>query len=919
MRQSPGNVPETNPQAAMATNPQSACVCLLALQTILLNLDCSSPQFSSSSARPTGIKEEHDLDQLDPTPPPPPSSRLKHVQPPHAHSLQRHDSNSSSVSGSGATASAPAPPPSLSRPPPPSLKRRRVTISGVAQPLITNLRSSDASLHTPTQVAGGFASSIGPSTPISPVVMGFTIQPDDPQAFEQVRSMLTVKQKQKALIEQRRGSIAGLADGRRGSAAGLIEGRRGSIPNLPAVVPVPQVSIVNPTPTSATAPTLASSPAIPKRNGPSPNGSSRLGQPSPPAMSAPSNTNASPGSRSAVIACNSGGSASNPRALSPSGHMLPSQSQGRLSSVRSPPASQNVPSTSHSAAHTQGHPQSQVQATSMSAPSLSQSSSQGQSQNQPPTPSQSSAQLATQGLTALANALPPPPNSFARRRAGQLGVRGKPADIVISPRDSDAANPNQGSSKGSVPNPPPFNYKTLQPAIQSAPPRPGQQPGRFPMALPSLPPAIGQRGTAVRRAIPGQVPPTPTGLSLQRQQGTKETSSVRLSQPARSPGLVAGTATVPISSTVNAHLPPRTPATLNQPANNSADKVAFLQPFEQFYDALSDARVLKGWFGEQLARVGRVAREVEEQKAEVKALKSDLEKQQKERESRAGAPIGVNGTSESQMERLIAEAIGKEMRAWRDEVTQLRGRIAELEEELSIRGRDTRPRDIRDSPRDMPEMNRVKFSTSKSGGVNGNSYPMAPGVESYTFPPVQPPVSMSLPPPPSASVESVRSPTPPRQNRNMVHGRLQQQARRSPTRSEASASPAPFESGPGRRLSTSAMRYDPPTQQRRQQELLAAGSPPRRSESGKSSPEHRKDGERSEPVSRDDNATSGEKSALDTDKPNLKRHNSHTGVVKTGHPDRPSHSPQLSTDRARISPKGLPKQTASPAPMEEDD
>ncbi|OSX59986.1 hypothetical protein POSPLADRAFT_1075417 [Postia placenta MAD-698-R-SB12] len=40
--------------------------------------------------------------------------------------------------------------------------------------------------------------------------MGFTIMRDDPAALEQVRSMLTVKQKQKELIEQRRGSTASI-------------------------------------------------------------------------------------------------------------------------------------------------------------------------------------------------------------------------------------------------------------------------------------------------------------------------------------------------------------------------------------------------------------------------------------------------------------------------------------------------------------------------------------------------------------------------------------------------------------------------------------------------------------------------------------------------------------------------------------
>ncbi|KXN88198.1 hypothetical protein AN958_07657 [Leucoagaricus sp. SymC.cos] len=75
------------------------------------------------------------------------------------------------------------------------LKKRRVTVSGAPHPLNTDIRPLP-----PDQTN---------STPISPVVMGLTINREDPAALEQVRSMISVKQKQKALIEQRRGSLAG--------------------------------------------------------------------------------------------------------------------------------------------------------------------------------------------------------------------------------------------------------------------------------------------------------------------------------------------------------------------------------------------------------------------------------------------------------------------------------------------------------------------------------------------------------------------------------------------------------------------------------------------------------------------------------------------------------------------------------------
>jgi len=69
-------------------------------------------------------------------------------------------------------------------------KKRRVTVSGSApHPLRIDVRA-------PPQEAA--------PTPISPVVMGFTVPRD---GIDQVRSMMSVKQKQKQLIEQRRGSL----------------------------------------------------------------------------------------------------------------------------------------------------------------------------------------------------------------------------------------------------------------------------------------------------------------------------------------------------------------------------------------------------------------------------------------------------------------------------------------------------------------------------------------------------------------------------------------------------------------------------------------------------------------------------------------------------------------------------------------
>jgi len=114
------------------------------------------------------------------------------------------------------------------------------------------------------------------------------------------------------------------------------------------------------------------------------------------------------------------------QAVSPPPHVVPSQNP-RPVPHRSPPS------------QAMQAPQAQVQ-------SQMKAQTQGQTQAQA-----QQAQLATQGLSALANALPPPPTSFARRRAGQLGMRNKPADIVISPREAEAdgsGNSNNTSNPG---------------------------------------------------------------------------------------------------------------------------------------------------------------------------------------------------------------------------------------------------------------------------------------------------------------------------------------------------------------------------------------------------------------------------------------------------------------------------------------
>ena len=295
--------------------------------------------------------------------------------------------------------------------------------------------------------------------------MGFTIKRDNPSAIEQVRSMITVKQKQKALIEQRRGS-----------AAGIVSPQLNGNPVSSA--PTEERILTSTKPSVSTRPSRRS-----------PNTAAGARRPT---------TNQTGG---------------NPRPPSPN-PIIPSQQALQV-------------------------------------------------------PSQQSLQVPSQ------QSLAPPPISFARSRARQLGVRKKPADIVISPRDAQTK-------------------EQFQPAIQSAPPVPhaGQgsfYSGRFSMTLPRLP-VMG--GDNIRR-VASNVPPTPTRLSMQHNAPSSMSSQPISNIANRSPPA----ASVPISST----LVPPTPSTL-QHAGYSGDKSAFLAPFDMFYDALNDSKQLKNWLGEQLQR-----------------------------------------------------------------------------------------------------------------------------------------------------------------------------------------------------------------------------------------------------------------------------------------------------------------------------
>lgn len=478
-----------------------------------------------------------------------------------------------------------APPPSSVHP----LKRRRVTVSGPPQP---------GALNTDVRAPADQAN----STPISPVVIGFTIQRDNPNAVEQVRSMITVKQQQKALIEQRRGSVAGLV----------------SPPSL------------------ATGPAPSDSGAAASKQAPAP-------PPPPP-----------PSSRAVRKSPNAGTGAR------------------RLTNASSP-SSAHIP--------------------------LPQSLSQPQPSPHP-------------------NSLPPPPISFARRRANQIGGKKKPADIVISPREQ-------------------HTKEQLALSIQSAPPIPradGQQgsfySGRATMTLPRLPSVLGA-GENMKRVATGNVPPTPTRLSLLRNPpGSGYVSHPIPGISGRSPP----TASVAIAST----LVPPTPSSLHHPGY-TGEKSAFLAPFESFYDALNDSKQLKNWLGDQL------------QKSQ--AMMQSLTHQQE------------------QLHEVVESLVEKKVSAMRAEMGGMQRRIEQLEDALRVANGGGLGR--RSS---LDYAGPYKLTKDKQVSRNGLIPP-----ETYTFPPVPP-------------VDRERHSLMPEHGRMSSPGWNHHERERELGRDSNSDSPAPFSS-----------------------------------------------------------------------------------------------------------------------------
>ncbi|KAL6308426.1 hypothetical protein BKA93DRAFT_822597 [Sparassis latifolia] len=475
-----------------------------------LHAETSSPKSNDEGSDSDGrrsprivrIKVEADYDTF------PSSSQLKTMS-------QTHE-----------TDSAVAPSPSYSKPP--TSKRRRVTISGNLSPINTDVRTPSDNVNKS----------------ISPVVMGFTIKRDDPVALEQVRSMLTVKQQQKELIEQRRGSTASIVSTGAPPAVNVVN-------HLP-----PSDERPNPLKPIAPARTLARSPNFPPANTVDRRRSIAVISSAPPQGQGTSSSSARHPSPNTVIA--------------PGPQLQP------------PPP--HAPSGTHTFVYTTNPPAS-----------------------------------------SHTHALPPPPISFARRRAGRQlgGAKSKPADIMISPRDPQS-----------------------QPAIQSAPPVPRADqgaPGRFPpMALPRLPPPL--TGTSQRQTV-GRVPPTPTRLSISR----SAQAPGHVAQPSGS--ILSRRSPLSASVPIATSLVPPTPSALHRPGY-SGEKSAFLAPFETFYDALADSKQLKNWLGEQLQKSQN--------------LTASLQRQQ------------------DQLDEMVNKAVEKKALAMREEIYGLHRRVEDLELALHV-------------------------------------------------------------------------------------------------------------------------------------------------------------------------------------------------------------------------------------------
>jgi hypothetical protein len=302
--------------------------------------------------------------------------------------------------------------------------------------------------------------------------------------------------------------------------------------------------------------------------------------------------------------------------------------------------------------------------------------------NSPPLMASHHPQVHTGPVSIATHSLPPPPISFTDRRAGQIGaLKKKPADILISPRETQT--PEQ-----------------LQLEIQSAPPVPharqqGGSGSRFPMALPRLPSVLGGGHDSIKRVVSTYVPPTPSRLS----RSIQPTTASGMGQSNAPAGNGRSPPMVPIAST----LVPPTPSFLQQSAPSNGDKAAFLAPFEFFYDALNDSRQLKIWLTEQIQRSN--------------TLMQSLTRQQE------------------RLDETVETLVEKRTGSLKSEIAGLYRRVEDLEDALRVAGTSRHYPNNEGSS----HLSHPLHHQGKSVSRNGAHHHSATTSESaYTFPPSHP-------------------------------------------------------------------------------------------------------------------------------------------------------------------------------------
>lgn len=275
----------------------------------------------------------------------------------------------------------------------------------------------------------------------------------------------------------------------------------------------------------------------------------------------------------------------------------------------------------------------------------------------------------------------PSTGSFAQRRANLTSSRkAAPSALSINP-------PAQGSREARL--------LGLEPIVRSAPPVPasrmrlhqvqGSQPPSFQPAatgglpsisrvrfgatyeisseaarLPQVPKTAGLMGSSSHTTGGGGIqttvqPPTPSTAGILNRGKDNNAQQVPLVPPTPSSLRHTLNQTHP-RHPVNAG-PPTADIRSSAHSSQPNPKQAFLQPFEAFYDALSDAKSLKDWLGEQLSRSNAL-----------------LQQQQ------------TAGGSASVSAKFVEDLVDQKVKGLKHDVDYLRERVGALEETLIRNG-----------------------------------------------------------------------------------------------------------------------------------------------------------------------------------------------------------------------------------------